>query len=250
MKFAVYLQCVTRMKWLTFSDDPDSASGSIFNCSHNSKTAWQIYMENFVCSEPLSRKIHFGRISVTYGGITETMIMILYGIQWKHGPNGFLWNFCGHIPWRMNCEMFQRSWFCRALLGWWQSYSEFWGPSHPQSFILFVFLHTFSLFLISGDIMSRIIFHFQPLFRRQNETMCTNISSYSSTHCMSPSPPSPPGCSDHAGHGPHYVHAACQHDGPYHPADEPSVPGHYRKCEYSLAVPKRRMNIAHVHFFC
>uniref|UniRef100_A0A671XDU5 RNA binding motif single stranded interacting protein 3 n=1 Tax=Sparus aurata TaxID=8175 RepID=A0A671XDU5_SPAAU len=36
-------------------------------------------------------------------------------------------------------------------------------------------------------------------------------------------------CSDHASHGPHYVHAACQHDGPYHPADEPSVPGHYRK---------------------
>lgn len=44
----------------------------------------------------------------------------------------------------------------------------------------------------------------------------------------------PPGCSDHASHGPHYVHAACQHDGPSHPADEPSVPGHYRKCEYSL----------------
>lgn len=38
-----------------------------------------------------------------------------------------------------------------------------------------------------------------------------------------------PGCSDHASYGPHYVHAACQHDGPYHPADEPSVPGHYRK---------------------
>lgn len=43
----------------------------------------------------------------------------------------------------------------------------------------------------------------------------------------------PPGCSDHASHGPHYVHAACQHDGSYHPADEPSVPGHYRKCKYS-----------------
>lgn len=43
----------------------------------------------------------------------------------------------------------------------------------------------------------------------------------------------PPGCSDHANHGPHYVHAACQHDGPYHTADEPSVPGHYRKCEYN-----------------
>ncbi|KAF3834026.1 hypothetical protein F7725_025230 [Dissostichus mawsoni] len=36
-------------------------------------------------------------------------------------------------------------------------------------------------------------------------------------------------CSDHARHGPHYVHAACQHDGPSCPADEPSVPGHYRK---------------------
>lgn len=44
----------------------------------------------------------------------------------------------------------------------------------------------------------------------------------------------PPGCSDHTSHGPHYVHAACKHDGPSHPADEPSVPGHYRKCEYSM----------------
>lgn len=41
----------------------------------------------------------------------------------------------------------------------------------------------------------------------------------------------PSGCSDHASHGPHYVHAACQYDGPSHSADEPSVPGHYRKCE-------------------
>lgn len=54
---------------------------------------------------------------------------------------------------------------------------------------------------------------------------------------------SPPGCSDHAIHGPHYVHAACQHDGPDHPADEPSVPGHHRKCEYSqlcLFFPQKK----------
>lgn len=66
--------------------------------------------------------------------------------------------------------------------------------------------------------------------RRENTNTCSSFV----PPFMSPSPPPPPGCSDHASHGPHNVHAACQHDGPYHPTDEPSVPGHYRKCEYSL----------------
>lgn len=237
MKCAVYLQCVTRMKWLSLGDDPDSASGSIFNCGHNSKAAWQIYMEHFVYIEPLSRKIHFGRIRVTCGGIRETviLILILWGKRWKHGPHRFLWICCGRLgPWKV---MFQSSWFCRTNFRWWQNNSKCWGPSYPQSFI---FLFSYILSLSSWSLGTKYP-GVLSLSATQNETMCKNNCCFSSTHCMSPSPPSPPGCSDHAGHGPHHVHAACQHDGPYHPADEPSVPGHYRKCEYSLAVPKRRL---------